>query len=229
MSEQKIKLCIDKEIPITSVTSGEEITIVSSKKWETGRTLRVHFFEGDEYVQEKVRQYAREWENHANIKFDFVDDINAEIRVAFILDGTSWSAVGKDALNIDWFPQGQPTMNYGWLEPDSDEDEFSRVIIHEFGHAIGCIHEHSSPSANIPWDIPKVYAYYAARGWDKATVDHNVLRKYSHTITQFTEFDTESIMLYPVPEELTIGNYSVGWNRKLSQKDKEFIGDLYRF
>ncbi len=230
MIDNKIKICVDKEIPITTQPqSGEEMAVVFAKKWNKGQTLRVHLFEGDEYVKEKVRQYAREWEDHANIKFDFVDDPTAEIRVSFNLDGSSWSAVGRDALNIDWFPPNQPTMNYGWLMPDSDEEEFSRVIIHEFGHAIGCIHEHSSPSAGIPWDKPKVYAYYAARGWDAATVDNNVFRKYSASVTQFSQFDPESIMLYPVPEELTIGDYSVGWNRHLSETDKEFIGDMYRF
>lgn len=230
MADNKIKICIDKEIPMgVEFGSGEEMAIVSSKKWDTGQMLRVHFYEGNQFVKEKVRQYAREWEKYANIKFDFVDDPTAEIRVSFNLDGSSWSAVGRDALNIDWFPPNTPTMNYGWLTPDSDEDEFSRVIIHEFGHALGCIHEHSSPDANIPWDEQKVYAYYAERGWDKATVDHNVFKKYSATITQFSGFDRESIMLYPVPEELTVGNYSVGWNRQLSETDKEFIGDIYRF
>ena len=34
-------------------------------------------------------------------------------------------------------------------------------------------------------------------------------------------------MLYPVPNEFTIGDYEVGWNRVLSEDDKEFIGRMY--
>lgn len=228
MSET-IKVCIEKMIPRGAVQSGSEMAIVRDLKWEDGRKLRVHLFEGEPAVQEKVKEYARLWEEHANISFDFVDDINAEIRVSFDLDGTSWSALGKDALNVDWFPKGQPTMNYGWLTPDSDEQEFSRVIVHEFGHALGCIHEHQNPTDTnqIPWDKPAVYQYYAERGWSKATVDQNIFRKYAQNITKYTDFDDKSIMLYAIPNKLTTGNYEVGWNTEMSEVDKQFIGEMY--
>ena len=66
--------------------------------------------------------------------------------------------------------------------------ELKRVVIHEFGHAIGCVHEQSSPSINIPWDKEKVYAYYKSRiGWDKAKVDHNVFNRYTQSEVFFTE------------------------------------------
>ncbi len=46
----------------------------------------------------------------------------------------------------------------GWLEPDTPNDEYRRVVLHEFGHALGGIHEHQSPASGvIPWDKPKVY------------------------------------------------------------------------
>ena len=34
-------------------------------------------------------------------------------------------------------------------------------------------------------------------------------------------------MLYAIPNELTIGDYEVGWNRQLSEVDKEFISTMY--
>lgn len=225
MADDTIKICIEKLIP--KAQSGEELALLNEQIWENGRTLRVHFYDGDSFVQEKVRQYARIWEEFANISFDFVNDPNAEIRVAFVLDGTSWSAVGNDALNVDWFPKGQPTMNYGWLTPDSEENEFSRVIVHEFGHALGCIHEHQNPSAKIPWNKQAVYDYYAKRGWSKPTVDHNIFRKYDKSITRYTDFDDQSIMLYAIPNELTNGDYEVGWNTELSNVDKQFIRQMY--
>jgi tyrosinase len=54
-----------------------------------------------------------------------------------------------------------------------------------------------------------------------------LFQRYSQDITQFTEFDRESIMLYPIPNDLTIGDYEVGWNTALSACDKEFIGTIY--
>lgn len=221
MSEETIKVCMDVLPPETA----EELAVV--KKWANGKTLRVHFLGGNPKVQEKVKQYAKKWEDYANVKLDFVNDPNAEIRVSFVLDGTSWSAVGTDALNKNFFPNGAATMNYGWLTPSSDEEEFSRVILHEFGHCLGCIHEHQNPASKIPWNKEAVYRYYEQRGWNKARVDQNLFRKYDENQTQFTAFDKESIMLYPIPKELTDGTMEVGWNRRLSKTDMEFMGQMY--
>jgi serralysin len=43
----------------------------------------------------------------------------------------------------------KPTMNYGWMTPDSSDDEVHRVVAHEFGHALGLIHEHQNPDTPI--------------------------------------------------------------------------------
>jgi hypothetical protein len=102
-------------------------------------------------------------------------------------------------------------------------------VLHEFGHAIGLGHEHESPTASsIPWDKEAVYAYYLrTQGWDRHQVDVQVLDRYSVTGTNYTAFDPESIMLYPIPDELTIGSYSVGFNTQLSATDKAFMASQY--
>jgi len=205
--------------------TGQELAV--PKKWANGKRLRVHFLGGEPLVQEKVKHYAALWEPYANIHFDFVNDPAAEIRVGFVMDGTSWSALGTDSLETNFFPPGTATMNYGWLTPESEEQEFSRVIVHEFGHALGCIHEHQNPANNIPWNREAVYRYYADRGWNKARVDQNLFRKYEMDQSQYTEFDQKSIMLYPIPKELTDGKMEVGWNRQLSETDKRFIAEQY--
>jgi hypothetical protein len=122
-------------------------------------------------------------------------------------------------------------MNYGWLTPGSPDNEYSRVVLHEFGHALACIHEHQHPEAGIPWDKEAVYSYYTGppNNWTKAQVDHNLFRKYSASITQFSEFDPASIMLYSIPNAFTVGDFEVGWNRVLSATDREFIGVMYPF
>jgi hypothetical protein len=120
-------------------------------------------------------------------------------------------------------------MNLGWLTTDTPDDEVERVVLHEFGHALGCEHEHQSPGVRIPWDKPKVYAYYAGLGWPSAMVDEQVLLAHSPAAMQWSRFDPDSIMLYPVDEALTIGNWSVGWNRTLSDGDRAFIRAQYPF
>jgi len=198
----------------------------TSRFWTIGRTLRVRFLEGDPALQRRIQEYAEQWNEYASIRFAFVGDGPAEIRVAFTPGAASWSAVGTDALLI---PIDEPTMNFGWLTPSSDETEVSRVVLHEFGHALGCIHEHQHPDNGIPWDRDAVYRYYGGppNNWSREDVDRNIFQKYSRSITQFSQFDPTSIMEYPVPEELTLGNFHIDWNRVLSGTDQQYAGVLY--
>lgn len=203
------------------------LAALTGKKWRSERTLRVRFLDGLPEVQAKVEEFAHQWSQHANIKLEFVSDSEAEIRILF-QDQGSWSYVGTDSLSVD---SNDPTMNFGWLEPGSSDAEYSRVVLHEFGHALACIHEHQHPEAGIPWDKEAVYRHYSGppNYWSRAQVDHNLFRTYSKAMTQFSKFDRESIMLYAIPNEFTIGDFEVGWNRVLSRTDREFVGVMYPF
>jgi serralysin len=118
-------------------------------------------------------------------------------------------------------------MHYGWLQPTTTDEEFRRVIVHEFGHAIGMVHEQSHPEISIKWDKPAVYRRYESQGWSKAQADSNVFFKYSKLVTQFSEYDRSSIMHYPIPPELTTDGVAVGCYTDLSAMDKAFIARIY--
>lgn len=207
------------------IDSPGALAALTGKLWRPGRTLRVRFLDGDRAVQKRIEPYAQEWTKYANLHFTFGTDPNAEIRISFQQPG-SWSYLGTDALTI---PRHQPTMNFGWLTPDTPDDEYARVVTHEFGHAIGCIHEHQNPATNIPWNPAAVYDYYAGppNNWTKEQVDINLFTRYSADLTQFSAFDRDSIMLYPIPNAFTEGDFEVGWNRTLSTTDKRYIAKLY--
>lgn len=193
--------------------------------WKTGRILRVKILNGSDKIKDKIRQYAVTWTQYANVKFHFVDSGDAEIRINVDASGGSWSYVGTDNLAISL---DKPTMNFGWFDDSTSDTEFSRVIVHEFGHALGCMHEHQSPAANIPWNEEAVYEYYErTQGWSHDEVKKNVISLYSRDSTQFSAFDTSSIMLYAVPASLTTNGYSTGWNSTLSATDKAFIAQAY--
>ena len=205
-----------------------EAAIEKFKKWKNGRTLRVKFLDGDPAIQAKVQAVAEEWMEHVNLKFDFGDHEKAEIRISFKQPG-SWSYIGTDALLI---VGDQPTMNYGWFTADTSDEEYHRVVLHEFGHAIGFIHEHQNPEQGINWNVQAVYDYYMGppNNWSKSQTDFNLLQKYNQEMLELTVFDPESIMLYPVPKEFTTDGFEVKWqNHKLSALDLELAGRVYPF
>ncbi len=196
------------------------------KLWENGRHLRVKFLDGLPEVQSKVAAIAKEWEAVANLTLDFVTSGAAEIRISFAEQGFCWSTVGTDALTV---AANAATMNYGWLEPTTSLREYQRVVRHEFGHALGMIHEHQNPAAlgQIPWDKEKVYAYYAQQGWSRDDTDSNIFQVYTEDTTNHTAFDPTSIMEYAIPDSLTVGSYAIGWNTTLSPTDIEFMRRQY--
>lgn len=196
------------------------------KLWENGRKLRCKFIDGKPEVQAKVEAIAKEWEQFANLNLQFVASGAAEIRISFAEKGFSWSTMGTDALIVG---AQEATMMYGWLDANTPLREYQRVVRHEFGHAIGLIHEHQNPAAQgkIPWDKPKVYAYYAQQGWSQQDTDFNIFDVYAEDSTNHTSFDRDSIMQYAVPDELTVGSFAIGWNTELSTVDKEWTKKQY--
>ena len=202
-----------------------DLAMDKNRMWESGTTLRVQLLGGSPLVREKVVVYFLEWLKYANLHISWVTSGSADIRVGFEKGDGSWSQVGTDCRNVE---PNKPTMNFGWFSDETPEEEFARTILHEFGHALGCIHEHSNPSTGIPWNKPAVYKYYEQEyEWEKAKVDRNILRAYDKNITQFSTFDETSIMIYPIPAQLTTNGYSTKWNKMLSKADKSFIAQAY--
>lgn len=199
--------------------------VITGKKWKNGRVLRVLHLDGDAAIHAKVEQFAQRWQQFANVTFSFVNSGPAEIRISYHLDNRSWSWLGTEALAI---PPGEETMHFGWLLPTTKDEEMRRVVIHEFGHAIGMIHEHQHPNAGIQWNRPVVERYYTERlGWTLAAVRSNLFARIDSTETQFSAYDKHSIMHYPVPPEFTLNSVGVGWNTDFSDTDKSFIASVY--
>jgi serralysin len=201
-------------------------TALKDRIWTGKKVLRVRFLDGSDELRSKVQTYAPVWSQHANIKFDFIEKGPSDIRISFVHDGRSWSYIGNSAENVG---KNKATMNFGWFDETTEEIEFQRVILHEFGHALGLIHEHQSPKRTINWNVQYLYKYYEKPPfeWNQNVVRDNVIKKYAATQTQHTSYDPKSIMHYPIPASFTTDGYSVGMNTELSSKDVELIKKLY--
>ncbi|RXW14657.1 hypothetical protein EST38_g11205 [Candolleomyces aberdarensis] len=207
----------------------------ASRLWNNGQTLTVSFVRpaGTKTQQDKVKEVVKEWEKYANLKFQFLgnNNRNANIRIAFDPEDGSWSYVGRDNLSI---PKTQNTMNFGWVRTQADIDEDDRgVILHEFGHAIGYLHEHQSPrrAEKLTLKEKAVIEYYTrTQGWDEKTVRQQILNVYNlQDISNFSIIDLTSIMMYFMPGAMNEENIDVPPNNALSPYDKAFAALNYPF
>jgi len=155
--------------------------------WDVGQTLRVQFLDGSAFLQQKVMQYAPIWEQYANIKFDFVQNSPSDIKISFATRGKYYSIIGKAASR---FAPNEPTMNLGFSESTS-ESQFRRLILHEFGHAIGLHHEHQHPENSIQWNKPVVYQWFLENlDWSREKVDLNLFQTRSKNTVHYCEYET---------------------------------------
>ncbi len=220
------RICIEK-FPPSYKSEKAQGSVLNQNKWAAGTYISVKFLNGDEFLHEKVRRFATEWSNFANIKFYFVGSSdNADIKINFDNSNSSWSYFGNYAQKI---PQNQASMNFGWFNKSTPDAEFSRTIIHEFGHALCMVHEHQNPNVSIPWNKDAVYKYFsgAPNYWSKDKVDSNIFNTYSQNQTNSGNYDKASIMHYFFPDGLTTDGSTFTQNSVLSDNDKSFISQIY--
>ena len=118
-------------------------------------------------------------------------------------------------------------MNFGWMDapfnhaftydgvsyttPSSfDQGGYpgeGTTITHEFGHAVGMIHEHQTPFNNpLVWNRDYVYSIFTGppNNWTRADVDYNIIDTYGSTGMNGSSFDGRSVMKYYIPRSLLL-------------------------
>ena len=147
--------------------------------------LRV-FFMGRNRMENEIMQWANMWSQHANIRFERTYQVfGSDIRVGFDPTDGAWSYIGTDCTR-KW-----KTMNLGFIDQGT--------VLHEFGHALGLIHEHQSPaSGGFNWNEEEVIKDLSGppNYWDMGTIEHNMFGKYDEDQLLMTEYDSKSIMHY---------------------------------
>jgi hypothetical protein len=231
-TEETYHHCLAEDLKSLGLTDRNVVPFAAmerAKVWANGLEITVGFWDAlaSPRLEEKVREIAPDWCKVANLDFKFVGrDRDAMIRVSFSRDG-HWSALGRDSANRFSFPRN--SMNLALTELDPDET-FRSIVLHEFGHAIGLIHEHQNPGARIPWNEQAVYAFFEQRyGWPRQQTFQNVLKRMEQnsSLFEWTDFDPESIMIYEIPGFLTGGQYELKRQSKLSPNDRRLAAQMY--
>ena len=211
--------------------------------------LRVCFMGGKDANNARVAEIASKWVDSQamSLKLDFGKpgkprrcEANAQresqIRISYDKPGY-WSVVGQ--VSVVYLTQQEASLN---LEGFGDADlaafdipDIRGIVLHEFGHALGLLHEHQSPSSacaqEFNWNHIVSYLSGPPNNWDEDTIRTNMAPEVAEDL-MVTDFDPRSVMLYSFPAEFYLKGTSSSCfisqaNDDISPLDRATVAYMY--
>jgi hypothetical protein len=247
---QKMDTAKAAEVPAEALQSARFVYLADAA-WRSP-IITVCFWNGEKKVQDYVMKYANDWTNYAAIKFAYQtngqnnicsDAHSANIRISLDANDPRDLYVNEeDSRNGDWSYPGNidlheylVTMNLADVEKGRLDDPHwtHHAIRHEFGHALGLMHEHQRKECEGWFSFERIAK---DNGW---TVDYAKTQVGTFPDSDLAglgfvgDYDKNSIMQY---------NFAKSWLlerpglsnpcmrpdiENLSDKDKAGIAELY--
>jgi len=201
------------------------IAVLTVKYWGPApRRLTVSFMESTPAnLRARIISHMNAWTRTACISFVETSG-TGDVRISRG-SGGYYSYLGTDILHI---PKNRQTMNLQGFTMNTPESEYKRVVRHETGHTLGCVHEHMRKELVARVDPQKAYDYFLrTQGWDKATVDAQVLTPLDDKSLMSTPPDQTSIMCYQLPGAITRDGRPILGGVDINQTDYDFAGKIY--
>ena len=210
---------------LESVQEPLQIAVLTSKYWGPApRRLTVSFMESTPAdLRTRIIAHLNAWTRTGGVSFVETRG-TGEVRISRG-QGGYWSYLGTDILHI---PRNRPTMNLEAFTMNTPEPEYRRVVRHEAGHTLGFPHEHMRRALVARIDRQKAYDYFRrTQGWDRRTVDEQVLTPLDERSLLGTPADQTSIMSYQLPGSITQDGRPIAGGRDINRSDFDFIARIY--
>jgi len=199
------------------------IALLTSKYWgPSRRTLTVSFMEPTSTeLRKRILSHMNAWQ--CAIQFVLTQG-TGQVRISRG-SGGYWSYLGTDIQHIS---KSRQTMNLESFTMSTPESEYHRVIRHETGHTLGFPHEHMRRQIVALIDPQKAYPFFLrTQGWDKDTVDAQVLTPLDDASIMGTSPDQTSIMCYQLPGEITKNGQPIVGGTDINSTDRAFCLRIY--
>ena len=223
-------------LPPRQKSNISELAAQTDAMWGLQHRISISFWGGKSETKEKVMSLANEWvEPGVGAGIEWIaapdNDKTADIRVLIRNIPEENDRIWQSKLGRNSQDNGDdPSMTLDIDHPDCTEEELRRHVLHEFGHALGFIHEHLRPDFQTKFPIisskEKLLELY--KPWDWDTIQWNVLGQPPLAgITTYGTPDENSIMIYSFKEGVLQGDKTIGWNTHLSAEDLKYAREAY--
>jgi hypothetical protein len=232
-------LCLNK----TPSTTPGIVSAIFKKDaiWPSFSTINIAFVNGEEWQKAWVRKIVTEtFADIINLTLNFIPSGVGDINVKFVQEIVAWSYIGTESkyynpsMNLGWLNAPAPGQTFQWegkiytIPPAANayiaktSDGSGGVVKHEFGHALGMVHEHQNPRGKkIEWNEQAVIEeVHRTNGWSEDQIRQQILTGFPVDQSNGSDFDKCSIMIYPFEGWQTL-NYPEGIKRttQLSKMD----------
>jgi hypothetical protein len=227
-------------------TNAQRAAFLNNVTWPDNHTIKVAFFkepfkyegamEDPKYTLEKAKFVQEMVEKKLtpliNIKFEWDVPLDqSECRIMFVEARGAWSTLGTQSLDTS---KNEPTMNLGWIDNDTDYDNevykgTGIVVLHEFGHLLGMIHEHSRSDVAFQWNKEVVYKQLGGKpnNWSKEDCDTQIFQAYQKSEFNGSEYDKDSMMHYFFPSSYFLADPGLKKITEMSETDKFWLSKKY--
>lgn len=201
------------------------IAVLTSKYWGPAeRRLTVSFMETTPAdLRSRIISHMNTWTRTGGISFVETQG-TGDVRISRG-PGGYWSYLGTD---ITLIPSNRQTMNLEGFTMSTPDSEYRRVVRHEAGHTLGFLHEHMRRELVERIDPERAYEYFLrTQGWDRQTVNEQVLTPVDERSIIGTPADQTSIMTYQLPGSITRDGRPIIGGLDINQTDFDFAGRIY--